>query len=78
MKMVVTLKNGVQIKADVEDFSTGVGSLNGDLRNLNLLRQRRAEAETSSHCKAGPWLWKWSYSPPSSARAAAPAMISIM
>jgi hypothetical protein len=34
MKMVVTLKSGVQIKADVETFTTGTAQLSGELRNL--------------------------------------------
>ena len=34
MKMVVTLKSGVQIKADVEDFTTGTSAVLGELRNL--------------------------------------------
>jgi hypothetical protein len=34
MKMVITLKSGVQIKADVEDFTTGTSPVFGELRNL--------------------------------------------
>jgi hypothetical protein len=34
MKMVVTLRSGVQIKADVESYSTGSSPIAGDLRQL--------------------------------------------
>lgn len=34
MKMVITLKSGVQIKADVETFTTGTAQLSGELCNL--------------------------------------------
>ena len=34
MKMVITLKSGVQIKADVEEFTTGASPVFGELRNL--------------------------------------------
>lgn len=34
MKMVVTLKSGVQIRADVEDFTTGQSPVFGELRAL--------------------------------------------
>jgi hypothetical protein len=32
--MVITLKSGVQIRADVESFSTGAAAVSGELRNL--------------------------------------------
>ena len=34
MKMVVTLKNGVQVKSDVKEFTTGTAQIFGDLRSL--------------------------------------------
>lgn len=34
MMMVITLRNGVQVRASVKDMSTRVNSLNGDLRGL--------------------------------------------
>jgi hypothetical protein len=34
MKMVVTLRNGVQIAADVEEFSTGRSPIGGVLKSL--------------------------------------------
>ncbi len=34
MKMVITLKNGVQIKADVEDYTIGRSPMVGELREL--------------------------------------------
>ena len=43
MKMVVTLKSGVQIKADVEDFTTGASPVFGELRNLKWTTTERPE-----------------------------------
>jgi hypothetical protein len=40
--MVVTLKSGVQIKAEVEEFSTGTSSLFGELRTLAWTESERA------------------------------------
>ena len=34
MRMVITLRNGIQIKADVQQFSTGSSAIGGALQNL--------------------------------------------
>jgi hypothetical protein len=44
MKMVITLKSGVQIKADVEDFTTGTSPLFSDLRTLKWTTTERPGA----------------------------------
>ena len=34
MQMVITLRNGVQLRMEVESFSTGSSPIGGDLRRL--------------------------------------------
>jgi hypothetical protein len=43
MKMVITLKNGVQIKADVEDYTIGKSPMFGELRELKWTSADRPE-----------------------------------
>jgi len=47
MKMVITLKSGVQIKADVEDFTTGASPIFGELRNLKWTTTEQPEVTIS-------------------------------
>ena len=44
MKMVITLKNGVQIKADVEDYTIGRSPMFGDLSELKWTSTERPAA----------------------------------
>jgi hypothetical protein len=43
MKMIVTLKNGAQIGADVDEFSTGRSPIGGDLRSLKWTAAEKAQ-----------------------------------
>lgn len=45
MKMVVTLKSGIQIRAAVEDFTTGASPVLGELRNLKWTATQRAHVQ---------------------------------
>jgi hypothetical protein len=47
MKMVITLKSGVQIKADVEGLTTGVSPVFGELRNLKWTTTEQPEVRIS-------------------------------
>ena len=47
MKMVVTLKSGIQIKADVEEFTTGRSPVFGELRELKWTSTERPEVRIS-------------------------------
>ncbi len=47
MKMVITLKSGVQIKADVEDFTTGTSAVLGELRELKWTAAGRPEVQVN-------------------------------
>lgn len=47
MKMVITLKSGVQIKADVEEFTTGRSPVFGELRELKWTSTERPDVRIS-------------------------------